>query len=491
MDVYSIINQFSPEENTAFKAYLGAKNKRTDTKNIQLYALLKKGTPTKDIDSLLYGHPNRNAYHALSKRLQDSLIDFIASRSFERETSEDMEVFKWILTARILYEQNIPKPARKLLLKASKKAKDLDLYAALIESDHTQLQYSHLHPEIDLNALTKTTQENRKIFLQQEQLNLAYAHIKRALTLDEQLLTLGIQQTIENIFARFDINLDSRFTYKSLYQLLEIINTGAHLDHNFDTALPFISKIYGLIQEKKGRQEKQQYYHIQVLYFMANAHFRVRDFSTANTYLHTMKEELAVAKPVLKKHFTANYLLVYSLTLNYSNQAKEAIAILESFLQKNKKNVLNPDCTLALTVYYTQQEQFKMALTTLNTLRHTDSWYEERHGLDWLIKKDLITLILFYELEYLDLVQSYLRRINRKYRSIINSEKRLKNFITVFNHIYKDPAVVNESRFRESVKNLFTRDSLKDEDIFMLSFFAWIKAKLNDQPLYQTTLSSL
>ena len=132
MDISNIILSFSTEESSAFKNYLRSKNKRLDSKNIDLYTLIRKETPVSEIDTILYNKPNRNAYHALSKRLQDSLIDFIATQSFETETSEDMQVYKWILAARIFYEQNQYKPAKKLLSKAIKKAQELDLYLSLI-----------------------------------------------------------------------------------------------------------------------------------------------------------------------------------------------------------------------------------------------------------------------------------------------------------------------------------------------------------------------
>ena len=179
MNISPLISQFSAEESTSFVHFLRKKNKRADVKNIELYRLIRKGVPQKELDTALYGATNRNAYHALSKRLQDSLIDFIATRSFETETSEDMQVLKWILVARILYEQNQHKPAKKLLTKATKKAQELDLYAYLVESYHTQLQYCHHHPEINLHQLTTAAQDNMRNFIQQEQLNMAYAHIKQ------------------------------------------------------------------------------------------------------------------------------------------------------------------------------------------------------------------------------------------------------------------------------------------------------------------------
>jgi NAD-dependent SIR2 family protein deacetylase len=164
MSLFSIITSFSKEESDLFIQYIRSRNKRKDTKNTELYMLLRKGVPVNDIITTLYGSSNRNAYHALSKRLQDSLIDFIATRSFETETSEDMTVFKWILTARILYEQDQIDPAHKLLKKAIKRAKQLDLYTALVEAYHTQIQYSHLHPEQDLPELVAAAQQCHKPF---------------------------------------------------------------------------------------------------------------------------------------------------------------------------------------------------------------------------------------------------------------------------------------------------------------------------------------
>lgn len=491
MEIISIIQGFTQEESNAFLSYLRSKNKRRDTKNIALYKLLKKGTPLEGIDTHLYGKPNRNAYHALSKRLQDALIEFIATRSFETETSDDMQVFKYILTARIFYEQDQVTSAYYLLKKAIRRAQELELYTALTECYQTHLQYSHLHPEIDLQELTAKAQENLSKFAQQEQLNMAYAHIKKALTLDERLLKKGIQNTIEEIFTSFNITIDSTFTFKTLYLLLEIMNDAAHLDHNFEGALPFIRNIYSLIKQKRSIQTKQRFYHIQVLYIMANTHFRVRDFDQSETYLHLMKEEMEVNKARWAPRFYSKYVLIHTLLLNYRGFQEQAIQGIETYKKTQNKHPIAPDITLALSVYLTQQGSYKKALSTLNTLKHSDQWYANHVGIDWVIKKELLTLIIYYELEYIDLVQSLLRSFKRRHQHIIQNELRLANFMKVFTKLFNDPICLREDRFRESVKNHFTTSSLQNQDIFMLSFFAWIKSKLNASPLYETTLALL
>jgi hypothetical protein len=487
--ITSIIKQFTPEESTTFKAYLRSKNKRKDIKNILLYDLLRKETPLKNIDRLLYGKPNRNAYYALSKRLQDNLIDYIATRSFQTEASEDMQVFKWILTARIFYEQNLSKPAQKILAKATKKARELDLYTALLESYHTQLQYSHLHPEINLNLLTQEARQCQEDFLKQENLNMAIAHLKRRLDFSSHLLKQPIHRILTQTLQEFNIQTDTGLTFKSLYQLLEIINTAAHLDHNYKKALPFIQSTYDIILSKNHNATKYRFYNIQILYIMANTFFRLRNSKKAMHYLNKMESEMLAEREKYRQRFLAPYLLIKSLIINYDGNAQEAIELLCTHKSKGVKN--NPDLLLALTVYYTQQEEYKKALSTINKLKHSANWYENILGKDWVIKKELITLIIYYELEFIDLVQSQIRRFNRTYKSIIATEPRVKNFITVLTQLHKNPELVGEERFRESVKTQFTTIALEDEDIFMISFFAWIKAKLNRKPLYKTTLELL
>jgi hypothetical protein len=50
---------------------------------------------------------------------------------------------------------------------------------------------------------------------------------------------------------------------------------------------------------------------------------------------------------------------------------------------------------------------------------------------------------------------------------------------------------VDEPQFRLSVKKHFTTQELFKEDIFLLSFFAWLKAKISKTPIYTTTLDLL
>ena len=112
-------------------------------------------------------------------------------------------------------------------------------------------------------------------------------------------------------------------------------------------------------------------------------------------------------------------------------------------------------------------------------------------GEDWMIKHDLIQLITHIELEHIDLVASLLKRFKRKYKQVIKHESRLRDFLKTLETIYTYPEEIKGIRFRESVKRLFTSENKEKEDIFMVSYFAWIYSKTINKPLYQTTLELL
>ncbi|WP_299763024.1 hypothetical protein [uncultured Dokdonia sp.] len=493
MLLFELIHSLSTEDYEKFKSYVRRKNKRSDTKNLALLKLLRQSELPTNIDHVLYGKPSKNAYHALCKRLHDTIIDFIASRSLETETTEEFEVLKLILTSRILYEQGINKAAQKTLQKATILAKAHDLYSMLNEIYHTQIQYAHLHSEIELSSLIKDFQINQKLHQHQENLNLAYAYIKDRISQTNSTVTENVTQLLTDAFQKFNIVINASLTFKSLYQLLEIINTVARLENNYVDALPFFEKVYHEITSKKALSNKHLYYHIHLVYFMANAYFRNRQFERATKYLDLMKERMLAERGKYELRFRESELLLRTLILNYTGNSLVAIDLLTSHFEiaKRKNKTQNPDLILVLCICLIQQEQYKQTLSALNTLKHSSAWYITKMGEDWMIKHDLIQLITHIELENIDLVASLLKRFKRKYKHVIKHESRLRDFLKTLETIYTYPEEIKGIRFRESVKRLFTSENKAKEDIFMVSYFAWVYSKTINKPLYQTTLELL
>ncbi len=486
--ISSIIHTLSEEEKRSFIGVLRQKNKRNDTKNIQLFKLLDTTEIVKNLDIKLYGKPAKGAFHALSKRLHDSLIDFVASKSFEGETSEEMEIMKLLLASRIFFEQKQYKIAFKTLQKAEQKAKNYDLFTILNEIYYTKIQYAHLNPTIVLDALITDFKNNKAAIQQEENLNLFYATVQNELTRQRNDYVAMIREAL----STFGISITQDLTFRSLFKILEITNKAAQATRDYFSILPFVEEAYALIGNKEDLIDKHLFYHIQILYYVSNAYFRNKNFKTSQHYLALMMDRMKKLQGKYYRRFFPQYTLLHTLNLNYTGHAEQAIAALETFDEHRHKEQITYllDLKLGQIVCYFMQSRFKGALGVLTSFYHSDHWYAEKAGLLWVIKKNLVEILLRIELDHLDLVESRVNSFRKKHGTFLKNtgEHRVLEFLKLTLEYYRNPEIITTEAFKNKIKTSLTGAPKGQEDIFEMSFYAWLKAKAYDTELYQTTL---
>ncbi len=486
--ISSIIHTLSDEEKRSFVSLLRQKNKRNDTKNIMLFKLLDTTTPPQDLDIQIYGKRAKGAYHALSKRLHDTLIDFIASKSFEGETSEEMEILKLLIASRIFFEQKRPKIAGKTLQKAEQKAKAYGLFSILHEIYYTKIQYAHLDTNLSLETLLTDFKNNKASLQQEENLNLFYATVQHELMQQKKDVVPIIRDTL----SRFGISITRDLTFRSLCKILEITNKTAHIARDYHTILPFVEEAYTQIDSKKDLIDKHSFYHIQILYYVANSYFRNKNFKSSLEYLSAMRHQMEKHQQKYYKRFFPQYTLLQTLNLNYTGKAEHAVVILETFDDETYKDQLAYllDLKLSLIVFYFQQLRFKDALRVLNNFYHSDRWYTEKAGIIWVIKKNLIEILLHIELDHIDLVESRVNSFRKKHGTYLkdHNETRIQEFLKLIVAYYRNPKIATTEAFKDKIQNSLKTSTLAQEDIFEMSFYAWIKSKANKTDLYETTL---
>ncbi|WP_046746234.1 hypothetical protein [Kordia zhangzhouensis] len=491
--ISSIILQFAKEEQQEFIKYLSLKNKRQDTKNIQLVKLLLAKYPSKEIPQKLYGTTNKSAYHGLRKRLWNSLLDFMATQSLTHEVSTELEITKYILVARNLLLQKQYKTAYKVLQKAERKAKDSLHFSLLNEIYHTQIQYAHTTEFApDLEVLIAKFSTNQQDFLQEEKLNMAYAVIKEQLQkVEHQGVVISLNELLQETYTRFDISKEIGLTYKSLYQLVQIINSVAAVKRDYFNVTSFVVDNYKDISNRLKQTDKHLIYHIKVLYLIANIFFRKKRFRESLYYLDIMKEQMMRQKQRFYKDSELKYQFLYALNHNYLGNAVKAISILERVKSLKKYDIEEMlDVYISLIVCYFQQGLFKKAQQLFSEFYHTDKWYEEKVGIEWVIKKNLIEILLHIELGNISYVDSRFASFQRSYYPFLKrvEETRVITFLKFVKNYYHTPEKVTSVEFKTTVENSFQWKARVEEDIFVMSFYAWLKAKMNKANLYETTL---
>ena len=492
INLKEILSTFTDEQQQDLLLYLDKKNKRKDAKDIKLVRLLiLDNLSSIEISNKLYGKQNKAALHALRKRLFQSLIDFTANMSMKEENSIDIKLIKYILSARNFLQKGQIKVGYQILDKTIVIANEHQLFSILNEIYHTKIQFAHLRKDLKLDLLITDFKENQQQLLLEDHLNIAYAQIRRSLVNYQQNKSnLNIKQLIEKVLKEHNITISDSLSFKSLYQIIQITSISSAQKFDYYNIEQFIIDTYKIIENHTSK-DKQLYYHIHVLYLIANVLFRNKKFNKSEEYLDLMKLYMKEKKGKYYNDFIAKHDLLRALNFNYSKNQEKAIALLTPYLDKKNMDIMAQlDITLSLIVFYYQHKSLEKAQKLFATFYHTDKWYIEKAGIIWTIKKNLIEILLQIDLGNIDLVDSRLKSFKRSYFSNLSeiNQERVITYLKLVEIYYKNPDIATSKEFYKKVEASFSWTDIKKEDIFLMSFFAWLKAKMTKQDIYLVTL---
>lgn len=487
-----LIQSLTKEEQQQCLHYLTSKNQRGDVKNVALFQLyMEEAMPQEDLIVKLYGKTvTPNTFHALKKRLRTSVIDFMAYHNLKTDHSIEMELIKNILSARTFLLREEYKTAFQLLDKAQQLATSYALYTFLNEILHTKIQYAPEYAPELLPELQKLSEATHHALLLEDKLNLAYAQLKTAINEWEyQGKAIDFQELFTNTLNNLNLQPEM-LSFKSLYQFISLFSFSAFATNNYTDSEAFILKNYNLLQQQKQRSS-MLYYHIEVVYQLANVLFRNKKFESSLHYLQHMKQLLQAQKGKYQAAFAAKHLILESLNRNFLGNPAEALALLTPLLHKKKTPTeVHFNATLTAVMIYFQQGELKKAQQLLIQLHHTDSWYETKVGVEMVIKKNVMELLLFIDLGHIDLAETSLKRLRKNYTKYLQSigQERVLTYLQLIQRYIQYPEEIHAKPFFDTVENSFEWQSHQEEDIFVMCFYAWLKSKMEQTNVYQTTL---
>jgi len=209
-------------------------------------------------------------------------------------------------------------------------------------------------------------------------------------------------------------------------------------------------------------------------------------------YLDTMKLYMNMADKKYYHVFYPQYTLLKNLLLIYTGQHEKASNNLMAFDYQNYKNqqVSVLDLKLALVVSLFLQQKFKDAFVIYQEFYHSDKWFTNKNGHIWVVQKNLIEILLLIELNYIDLVESRINSFRKKHRLhlIEHNESIVLEFLNLASIYYYKTEDLQSEKFQTKV-DLLLEKKRKEDDVFTLSFYAWLKARLDHTEIYKTCLS--
>lgn len=488
--ILELTNLLNNADKKLFRQFLQRKNKRADVKNLHLLNLIE----TDDIDGLnrLYkAEKNKDAYHALRKRLQDNLLLFLSQKTFESNHSEAYEALRLLVVGRFLLENDTVKIAFKCLDKAERLAEYLEQFNLLNELLLLKLQYAHLQEAEELESLTARFQQNQLHMQREAKLNMAYAFLR------QELQDIHLKGKIVNLTAliiktirKYKISVQDLMTYKSIYQILFIANEYAGIQQNYGLVERYINQTSQFIQDQIYKKQSHLFYHISILYFLANFQLRQKNFAGSASYLKEMMN-LMLKDSRYHTLFYLRHQLLSALNLFFTGFAEEAITLLQDTLV-NTKHTSKPedieDLSICQTMFLALRND-RESLKQLSSLTRTDAWYEKKMGMLWSIRKHLMEILVHAQFSNIELAMSRLNSFRRRYKKYLlkTSEERVLSYLKLVEKFLLKPDVIFETTYKNSVLKLL--DSPENNDIFTLSFIAWLIAAWEKKTAYKVVLT--
>jgi hypothetical protein len=485
-----LINLLTVPDKKLFKQFLERKNKRSDVKNLQLLHLIETDDINR-INKLYNSEKNKDAYHALRKRLQDNLLWFLSQKTFESNHSDTYDALRLVVVGRFLLENNVAKVAFKCLDKGERLAQHLEQFNLLNELLLLKLQYAHLSGAEDLETLTDRFERNQLNMQREAKLNIAYAFLRQELQeIHLKGKVVNLTGLVITTIRKYKISAQDLMTYKSIYQILFIANEYAAIQQNYGLIERYVNQTNQFMQGQTNTKEPYLFYHISILYFLANFHLRQKNFAKSTSYLKEMMDLMLADN----RYYTLFYLrhqLLSALNLFFTGIAKDATALLQQSLANVRPTSRAEDVEdirVCLTMFLALCNN-RESLKQLPLLTQTDAWYEKKMGMLWTIRKNLMEILVQAQFANVELSMSRLTSFRRRYKKYLlkTSEGRVLLYLKLVEKYLMRPDVTSEQAYRMAVLNLAS--TKENNDIFTLSFIAWLVARWERKTAYEVVLT--
>lgn len=474
---FSLLNILEKDQKNQFLGYLKSKSKVKSVKSVALFKAVRLGAET-DFENKI----GSSAFRGVKKRLLDNLVNFLADDILKKEVSEEIRIIKQLVVARKVLEFGYFKEGFKMLAKIESRASAIDHFSLLTEIYHSQIQYSYHELGPNQEELFDALLANSKAQLNQEKLNMAFAFIKKGLKHTED-----IKAFINKAYETFEVDTNEGFNYKSLFQLAEIANSeGAYTNDYYSVNLFFEDKLES-IEGSKIDVPKHYTYKVDLMLSLANIYLRKRDFEKCRRYIQKTNEVLPLCPSEFQRWRLYQLSTLTALCHNYTGQQAKGINLLEGLTFVDLKAAYGH---LSLASFYFQSGRLKETKQILSNYVRSDSYYEQHIDREWVLNKIYIEVLTAIEQGDIDYAGTRMNSLIRRYATYFKAQKNshVLPFIKLVRYYCRYPEEVASEQFAQRVEKTIKWKPSEQEDLFLMSVFAWLKAKMTKRPVYEVTL---
>ncbi|MGZ4033867.1 MAG: hypothetical protein ACXVPU_00745 [Bacteroidia bacterium] len=478
-----VIGNMSKEEIRSFKLFINRTEKSTERKDEILFNSIRQQFPDYDEEKVLkklYGSADKNALYRLKNRLFDDIGKSLSLHYFD--STEYSIILNCILLSRLFQNKGQASTAYYYLNKAFKKASEneqlewLDIiYGEFIKLSHETLE---INPE---EYIQKRKDNRSKLAIIQEIDDILAALIYRIKVSQNfakqntEILSL-LQKTVNDFAKSKDVKNSPVLRFK-IYQSVSRILLQ---QQDYKSLEKYLLKTYLEFTTEKLFNKNNHDTKLQMLTYLINSLFYNKKINESLEYVAKLKS----AMDEFNKLLYDKYLFYYynSLVINYTvKDIDKAIEILQEAKDNNsikKLPIYSVFVYLNLAVLNFDKKNFKESLKNLVKPMMQDAFQNLDEA--WHLKLAVFELMIRYELEDFDYLETKINRIKKDFATLIKREEynRQKQMILIIEMMIKSDGVKKDKQLIKYINQLLgnTMESSSSEtDI--INYKDWLKTK--------------
>ena len=512
-DLRTSLLTLSPDDRRDFGRFIQRQRRKTIGRlDSRLYELLVRAKELKTellIAQLYPDEPNPTAYYALRKRLMRHLTDYLLLRQRQLDTTAAATVRGHLTLAQYLFEAGIPRLAWATLRKAEKLGRETEQYEQLNAVYNLQIQHAESPHAAPLDEILPRYRTNKKAADEQERANIADSLLRQRLRESRVRgrATVAVDAVLQNILAEYDLQEAFARSPSLLSRLMSITRSAMLVRRDFTSFAPFIERCYNLMERRHGFAPAQRGHQLKLLYMLAHALYRSRRFADSVAYLEKGTALMSAGPGRAFSEFGPRFTFLLAANYAFLRRNAESIGLLEATLRGPKPLSTADDLTarFQLTFHYFAEGKVAKANQALLSLGRTDHWLEQHLGLEWMLNRNIGEVLIQIELDNTEQALTRLRAIERTIRDLFPAVPAdtaaateavpaggpyhpVLIYLSLVRELIESPDAAHNRDFSNRVAHLPPFISQEREDLQVISFYAWLRARTLGRPYYDVLL---
>lgn len=453
-----------------FSRFLDRKRKSKDQK---LKSYLNKSS---------FKQPKSAAELTIRKRLKRELLTFLALK--QMENTSDNHFKHHVYAVKELFHRKALSSAWKLALQLEKKIISENEIQTLRDLYEIMLDNSPSSAGPDVAYLIKQYQKTEEILQKRIKQKIELARIKNT---TRQMRSEGvanntslskIHETLLESLKKNDI-VHSAAIMKTARRLSISHQNLADYSAAYERTYLHYKSFTPLNSEERRSKQDIFYAYFHVLY-------RLLQLNKLNKELALMHESSINFKLDSDAYFSLS--LIEIIAAFYTGKLELSEKLCDDILSRSfipAKFSLN--LYLNYVVILACLKKHKEAAQIFATFRHSDEWCRKKMGWEWVLRKNLIYIMLQYDMGNIDIAEYHLLKFkSKKMKDVISMHPEILLFLELLGAFFQSPNSIGKSKLEELEKKYFSASSTIE--VKKLSYYAWLKSKTTKNDYYSEML---